>query len=245
MSGGNEGLGAALLRYQFSAAERHAIFTTHGNKCYLGSEPIDMASFHVDHVLPESLLDDPKELAGALVLLGLPADFDVNSFENWLPACPACNTKKQNSLWRPTPMTQLVLDRARNKAAIAATSAAKVVTTQRIGAALITLAKAYDDGVLTDASKETLRVLAADYALAQNLPADTTEIVTLLPGYSVRLYKVLSDDKSIEVVSGPYGVGGGPSSTSGRLIEGGMRCSCGSQWFNGARCVICGELLDD
>src|SRR4051812_27661656 len=77
----------AVAKHVFSAAERYAVFKTHGARCYMCREPVDMASFQVDHVIPESLLDDPERLKHALADLGRLATFEINSFENWLPAC--------------------------------------------------------------------------------------------------------------------------------------------------------------
>jgi hypothetical protein len=36
----------------------------------------------VDHVIPETLADNPEELAKTIQSLGLPENFDIQSFEN-------------------------------------------------------------------------------------------------------------------------------------------------------------------
>jgi hypothetical protein len=70
----------------------------------------------VDHILPESLLQDRSALKAALTDFGLPLDFELNSFENWLPAHGLCNTTKRQHVFRPTPIIQVWIDRARTKA---------------------------------------------------------------------------------------------------------------------------------
>ena len=70
----------------------------------------------VDHVLPEHLLDDETALKEALALFGLPSDFDLNSFENWLPAHGPCNNRKHDHVFRPTPLIQVCIDQARENA---------------------------------------------------------------------------------------------------------------------------------
>ena len=84
---------------KFSAAERAAVFTLPGEKCYLCATPLDLKTMQVDHVIPESLLADAKRLSAAIVSLGRPKDFDVNSFENWLPESP-------RDSWRPVGLSQ-------------------------------------------------------------------------------------------------------------------------------------------
>lgn len=88
-----------MAKHGFSAAVRYAIFKTHGDRCYICKVPIDMASFQVDHVIPEALLQEPARLQEVLHALGRPADFNVNSFENWLPACAPCNNGKRALVW--------------------------------------------------------------------------------------------------------------------------------------------------
>jgi hypothetical protein len=73
----------------------------------------------VDHLLPECLLDNRDTLTEVLTEFGLPLDFNLNSFENWLPAHRHCNLQKLNHIFRATPLIQLWIDRARRKAALA------------------------------------------------------------------------------------------------------------------------------
>jgi hypothetical protein len=70
----------------------------------------------IDHILPEYLLDQPDALREALTSFGLPSGFDLNSFENWLPSHGHCNAKKRDHIFRPTPLIQLWLDQARERA---------------------------------------------------------------------------------------------------------------------------------
>ena len=54
-----------LSKYSFGAEERYAVYTVHGERCYLCGKPIDFASMEVDHVIPGSLLGS-KGLADVL-----------------------------------------------------------------------------------------------------------------------------------------------------------------------------------
>jgi 5-methylcytosine-specific restriction endonuclease McrA len=83
-----------VVKYRWSAAERAAIFSVHGEKCYLCSKPVILKTMEVDHIIPETLLAKPEELRRVLALLGRLPTFEVNSFENWLPACRTCNWRE-------------------------------------------------------------------------------------------------------------------------------------------------------
>jgi hypothetical protein len=81
---------------KFSAYEREAIWVAHEKKCAYTREPLDVSSFHIDHVLPETLADNPAALADAIARLGLPKDFDVHGYGNLLPCRPGANLSKRN-----------------------------------------------------------------------------------------------------------------------------------------------------
>jgi hypothetical protein len=109
-----------MVRYAFKPSERWAVFSTHGTsqgtKCWLCGEPVNFVEMEVDHILPESLLKDQSALDAALTAFGLPSDFELNSFDNWLPAHRRCNAEKREHIFRPTPIIQVWIDRARKKA---------------------------------------------------------------------------------------------------------------------------------
>src|SRR5688572_29425581 len=109
-----------MAKRDFNDEERYAVYTVHGEKCYMCGEPIDLLSMEVDHIIPEKCLDDPDGLAAILAGYGLPPDFDINSFANWLPSCKRCNNRKRDAVFNPTPMVQVELQRAADKAVEAA-----------------------------------------------------------------------------------------------------------------------------
>jgi hypothetical protein len=95
----------------FSSAERYAVWLHHEKRCWLCLEPLRLVETTIDHVLPESLLDDPDELANVLAECGLSENFNINGFENWLPCHQHCNQKKGKSRFRFVPAYQLILER--------------------------------------------------------------------------------------------------------------------------------------
>jgi hypothetical protein len=103
------------------------------------SGPIDMRGFEVDHVIPESLLDEPERLAKVLNDLGRPDTFNVNSFENWLPACGPCNNSKSSYPWDPSPLIQRRLQDAARRAPKARAMAESTIQKAQLTKALNTL----------------------------------------------------------------------------------------------------------
>lgn len=171
-----------MSRYSFSDAQRWAIFRTHGTnkgtKCWLCHRDLDFLGMEVDHVIPERLLEPEcaEELAKALHDFGLPATFDLNSYENWLPSHRACNADKRGTVFRPTPIIQLWLDRARSKAAKAAKREGRKLSEKKEEQALGELLSADRATKLRAAS-----LLAADYAEANTSQVEVVSFGTGRP----------------------------------------------------------------
>ena len=83
-------------KQRFSYPERYAVWHTNERRCWWCKEPLRLAEATVDHVLPESLLDDEDMREAILVEYGLSKDFNINGYENWLPCHSRCNQSKGN-----------------------------------------------------------------------------------------------------------------------------------------------------
>ncbi|WP_158792130.1 HNH endonuclease signature motif containing protein [Granulicella sp. L60] len=101
----------SMNKRTFSAAERYAVWWHHEKRCWLCEEPLRLESTTIDHFLPESLLKQPQKLATILVHWGLPEDFNINGFENWLPCHPHCNQNKGVKNLKLTPANVIVLEK--------------------------------------------------------------------------------------------------------------------------------------
>lgn len=226
-----------MSKRQFSDPERYAVYTVHGEKCYMCGEPIDLFSMEVDHVIPESLLDDLPALQKVLNDYGLPKDFDIQSFANWMPACKGCNNRKRSRLFKPTPRIQLEIQIASEKAPKAAALAEARVSKQTVSKAWNTLKRAAANGEMSEQIQKEIQEFSAFHA-GMREPEMVNEPMHLTP-----FIEVLSEGNGIRIVKGPYGVGGGPI---GPHVAPEARCpSCGNAAWNGARCVVCGEMSDD
>jgi len=226
-----------MSKYKHSLAQRYAVYTTHGEKCYLCKKPIDLKSMEVDHILPEELLNDKPRLERILELFGLPVDFGINTFNNWLPSCGPCNIRKSSIVFHPSPIIQVEIQRAINKASHASELAQKTVRKSEITKALNTLERAIDDGTLSATVLKDLEPLIT-YHVEERNPELQNEPIKLSP-----IFEVISERDGVRTIKGPYGIGGGPI---GPDIHSSFRCSnCGSVAWNGARCVVCGMADDD
>lgn len=113
----------------------------------------------VDHIIPESLLKKPIELALVISDFGLPADFDLNSYSNWMPSCSVCNRNKSNNVFNPSPIIQLQIQIAGKKAQKTKDLAAKVASKREITKALNTLERAHSSEGLSEEVKSLLQPL--------------------------------------------------------------------------------------
>lgn len=216
-----------MRKRQFSDEERYAVYTVHGEKCYMCFEPLDLMTMEVDHVIPETLLGDSTRLAEVLCSYGLSPSFDLQSFANWLPACGPCNNKKRSSVFNPTPLSQLALQIAQEKAPKAMELSRSRVSAQTVSKAWNTIKRAMAAGEVNESIRSAIDEFAAFHA-----PKREPEVVA----QPIRLTPLI-------VVRGPYGAGGGPI---GPDIDSSFRCpTCGSVAWNGVRCVVCGEMSDD
>ncbi|MHC2289851.1 hypothetical protein [Bradyrhizobium barranii] len=220
--------------YKFSAAVRYAVYTVHGSHCYMCGKPIYLHTMRVDHVLPRSLMDTPERLAAILRDYGLPPDFNLESFENWLPACEPCNVGKGDRVFRPTAIVQVHIDRARSNAAKAEAAAKRIVTNQSISKALNTLERALD---ARQVDHGILEPLIRDYRHAAN--QDEIHEFRISPNHTV-----IYEGETYRIIRTNYGVGYMPSQGAVDISFQCPQCGNFGPW-SGARCVSCGHLIDD
>jgi hypothetical protein len=175
-----------MSRYVFTTAERYAVFTVHGEKCYLCHRPVNLRTMEVDHLIPECLNDNPAHLAAVLAALGRPPDFDVNSYDNWMPACGPCNNEKRDTVFEPSPIVQLALQRAADKATEGRRLAAEVVSERKIANAVNVLAQASESGRLTAWVVEALKPLVL-FHIGHRDPELASEPIRLTPDFALVL----------------------------------------------------------
>ncbi len=145
-----------MAAQKFSASEREAIWLAHEKKCAYTRELLDVSSFHIDHVLPETLADDPNELEKVRVKFGLDKDFDLFGFGNLLPCKPGVNLQKGSLLFEPGPI-HYYLGLAASKKAEVESNLARIEKRTNRGRALILLQQWLERGELSP--EEVARIL--------------------------------------------------------------------------------------
>jgi hypothetical protein len=191
-----------MSRFTFNATQRYAVWVVHGEKCYLCTRPVDLKSMEVDHIIPEHLLDDSLHLAEVLSILGRPTGFSLNSFANWMPSCQSCNAKKLGELFEPTPLVQLILQRAAEKSTKAEALAEQAIGNRKIAKALNVLQRADERGELDDAIRLALQPLVS-FLQPQRTPEMATEPIRLTATYSVHVsdYPRTSDEATRTIIA--------------------------------------------
>ena len=189
-----------MKKYKFSNAQRFAIYVTHREKCYLCTKPIDLKTMEVDHIIPESLLSDEEKLKKALNAFDLKKDFDINSYENWLPSCGPCNRKKLSDVFEPTPIIQLMLKQARKKSEVVKKLVDKTESNQRIMKALTLLKKADEEGVLDEEVKREMIPLI-QFQFNERSEEIKNESIKLTPEYEVASANIIDNFTSVPTLN--------------------------------------------
>lgn len=192
---------------------------------------------HTYNIVPVDLKKKPEKLAELKNKLGLPSDFEIESFENWRPSHPHCNRTKSDTPYdAPIVGIEIISNAAAAKKAekIAGQVVGNKKLEKNIAAVLSALETNSARGEQLAELKEALNQYS-EFHEKKRVEDQRSTPINLGFGYLIA-------DGSLRVVKQRYGVGVGPS---GSNIPYHMRCSnCGNPYFNGARCTNCGHLDD-
>ncbi len=229
-----------MARYKFSAAERYAVFTVHNEKCWLCGEPIGLLETEVDHVIPETLIGNAA-LATVLTGLGLQADFEINSFANWMPAHRRCNGEKSDTVFRSSPLIQLKLQSAIDRADRAEALYDEYLSDRKISRAINILLAAQEFGGFAERHKKMMERLIT--TVEQEHEPNREQEERGKPLFLAPWLEVVHEDERWITLRGPGGLVGMRPKTE--QLHPSWDCPrCGFTGWNGARCISCG-MLDD
>jgi hypothetical protein len=79
--------------------KRFSLWLAHGGRCRYCSEPFPFAYMTTDHIIPKRLKEEPEKLKDILKICGLPENFDLESYENWIPCHQKCNREKTGMIF--------------------------------------------------------------------------------------------------------------------------------------------------
>lgn len=137
-----------MSKQQFSAAQREAIWSAHGGKCAYTQALLDISSFHIDHILPESFLQKPGVFAQIAKGLGLADDFDLRGYGNLLPCAPGANLQK-GAIAFGSSNARFFLEIASSKRAKVEANLIKIGQRNDVGRVLVMLQQKLDRGEVT------------------------------------------------------------------------------------------------
>lgn len=227
-----------MSKYRFNYIQRFAVWKFHGSQCWWCGEPLQLQESTVDHVLPESLIDKPAELEKILAEYGLPSNFAINDYNNWVPCHDKCNKGKSAKVFKPVPMILAALENLIKNSPSVKKIEDQVKSNKKKGKIFGEFMSALESGVIS--KKEIVAALADS-----DLQSDE-DIHILAKEYNLRVdqnrWKVIGTRNGLATVTdGKYG---GLTPTIDQPDISWM-CSCGSYGpWNGARCLTCGQLSD-
>lgn len=76
--------------------DRYCVWAEHDVRCFWCEEPVLFRDVTVDHVIPSSTT--AEDLVGMKREYGLPDEFQIESFENFVPAHVLCNIRKKTEV---------------------------------------------------------------------------------------------------------------------------------------------------
>jgi hypothetical protein len=88
-----------MSKTTFDNIIRNALWTAYKNNCFYCSQPLSWGDLHIDHIIPESLLQKNDELEKIKQDFGLDENFNLNGLYNLVPSHSKCNSRKSDNLF--------------------------------------------------------------------------------------------------------------------------------------------------
>ncbi len=225
-----------MAKTSFTQAARFAIFTVHGEKCWLCEEPVSLSEAEIDHVIPESLEGKP-ELPGILKALGLTEDFDLNGWANLKPAHRRCNGQKSARVFKPSGLMQMHLEAGLERAPRVEETIHGFLSDRKLDKAVAIVLEAVENGRLGDERIERITKLVSEKAAPYREPELRETPFSIAPHL-----QLVRQDAERYWLRGPGGMVGYRPKNATHIS---WDCpNCGPTGWNGTRCISCGHFVD-
>ncbi len=216
--------------------QRLAVFTVHRGRCWLCNTPVAFNEMEVEHIIPESLIGNAK-LADVLKLYGRSEDFDLNSYENWMPAHRRCNGFKGDLVLEAAPIVLIWLQKAAAAAAEARRIEKAAISERELDRSIARVLVAIERGQITDAQREAIGAIAS-FVEAVRPSEDKEEPLTIVAGL-----RVVANKGHYLVLQAPGGAMG--HRPAGDNVHHSYDCPyCGPTAWDGSRCIKCGRMIE-
>lgn len=234
----------AMSKYQFSPNEAYAVYKVFDCKCQWCGEPLEFKNKHIDHLLPEILLEQHEKLKSILVSYGLDDSFDINDFENWIPLHPNCNTRKNDAVYSGLPIIKTLLDRCAFNKSQARIIKIKLEREPKKSEILLRIKTAIDKEVI---NQEDLYQLIREInieELSNESDIEINKLITIgilkeIDKETWKVSKILNDDEVLVTNGGRTGIA--PRSPTPHISWLCPNCLHFGPW-DGNRCLICGHF---
>lgn len=222
-----------MADYKFSAAEKFGVWNAHDGRCFWCEKPLEYPQTTVDHVIPESLKKDHAKLADVLEAFGLPNDFKVNDFPNWVPAHSNCNSKKGATVFRVSPAMVAALEYVLRRTPKAKATSERVQKDRKKGKILAQLEDAKTEGLVTKVDIENLFSEQPPEPVARPIKLQLSSHWTV----------VRQEERDIVYVTN--GIVGGYTTTNPNPHHSYLCPFCNSPGpWNGVVCLTCNRISD-
>ena len=160
-----------MSKHAFRINQRIAIWRAWDEACYICRKPLDYLQLEIDHVIPETVLDDPVELQKVRDAWKIDESFpgfQINDFCNWAPAHRTpCNGSKTDYY---APWTMVCLEMVRERLPRVYRELEKLTKKKQQNTALADVDAALERGDVTEEEVQEL---------LDSRPALTTDPVVL------------------------------------------------------------------
>jgi 5-methylcytosine-specific restriction endonuclease McrA len=177
-----------MAKKKFNDHERYAVWITHGEKCYLCGERLICTETEIDHIIPESIGKNVARFDQLKIDYKLGGDFNVNSYENWMPCCRKCNREKSDIILENSLKLQILLQNARSKVARAKEAERKSRTDRKLSISINTIKAANTDGTLSKTDVSALRAIV-DYQEKSRKGENGDNLMLVMPGVFASKYE--------------------------------------------------------
>jgi len=226
----------AMTKTKFDYPKRFAIFTVHGEKCWLCNELMSLSEVEIDHIIPESWSERP-ELPAILKSLGCPENFDLNGWANLRPAHGRCNRRKSSHVFRPSPLIQLELEIGLKKAPEVEEAMNGVLSDRKLEKAIALILGAAEAGKLGQSRIQKIAQLVSSKSEPYREPERKGKPFSVAPHL-----EVIKEEADRYWLKGPSGMMGYRPKNAADFS---WDCpNCGPTGWNGTRCISCGHLVD-
>lgn len=230
-----------MSKYQFSPAERFAVWKHHGATCYICEEPLRLQETTVDHFIPEHLEGKPDQFAEVRRVFSLDGNFKINDFCNWLPCHNKCNQEKGSKPLKPTFKAIGTLEKLARDAETVSRIAQGVIKNAKKDNVLGMLIAAVDADEL---QKVEILTALADPELPQDEDIQVLRHEIKLCVDQKR-WHIVSMDDSRELAFVSDGRMGGQTPTNPNPHISWVCPTCGNNGpWNGVQCLSCGRVSD-